>query len=102
MQEPNFLGFAVTMPFKAAILPYLDELTPACRAIGACNTISIRPGTAGKISSEKVFIGVCDFQTFRIQPSCHFSLYYIINPNFMSLRIIRIAPESKLRYPTVY
>ena len=30
------------MPNKVAILPHLDELTPACRAIGACNTLFLR------------------------------------------------------------
>lgn len=30
------------MPNKVAILPYLDELTPECRDVGACNTLYIR------------------------------------------------------------
>lgn len=30
------------MPNKVAILPYLDELTPECRDVGACNTLFIR------------------------------------------------------------
>ena len=32
-------GANVTMPCKAAVIPFLDELTPAARAIGAVNTI---------------------------------------------------------------
>ena len=32
-------GSGVTMPHKVAILPELDELTPECRAVGACNTV---------------------------------------------------------------
>ncbi len=27
------------MPHKIAILPHLDDLTPECRAVGACNTV---------------------------------------------------------------
>ena len=27
------------MPHKISILPYLDDVTPECRAVGACNTI---------------------------------------------------------------
>ncbi len=27
------------MPHKIAIMPYLDELSPDCRAVGACNTV---------------------------------------------------------------
>lgn len=38
-------GANVTMPCKAAVLPYLDALTPAARAIGAVNTIVNDNGT---------------------------------------------------------
>ena len=32
-------GFNLTMPHKTAIIPYLDELTPAARLAGAVNTV---------------------------------------------------------------
>lgn len=32
-------GANVTMPCKQAVLPYLDELSPAAQLVGACNTI---------------------------------------------------------------
>ena len=35
----NMRGANVTMPCKGAVLPYLDVLTPAAKAIGAVNTI---------------------------------------------------------------
>ena len=34
-------GFNVTIPYKEAILPYLDELDPAAAAIGAVNTVKV-------------------------------------------------------------
>ncbi len=37
-------GMNVSMPFKAAVIPYLDRLDPAARAIGAVNTIDHRDG----------------------------------------------------------
>lgn len=37
-------GLSVTIPFKEAILPYLDELDPVARAIGAVNTVSAEGG----------------------------------------------------------
>lgn len=37
-------GFNLTMPLKTAILPYLDELTPAARLAGAVNTVYQQDG----------------------------------------------------------
>ncbi len=39
-------GFNVTMPHKEAILPLLDEISPAAAACGAVNTVCIRNGRA--------------------------------------------------------
>ncbi len=33
-------GFNITMPCKTAVCEYLDELTPAVKLIGACNTVT--------------------------------------------------------------
>ncbi|KAI5293489.1 hypothetical protein KEM52_005485 [Ascosphaera acerosa] len=35
----RFVGSSVTMPYKVAILPHLDQLTEEARGVGACNTI---------------------------------------------------------------
>ena len=37
-------GMNVSMPFKSAVIPYLDHLDPAARTIGAVNTIDNRAG----------------------------------------------------------
>ncbi len=34
----NFRGINITMPCKAAVCEYMDELSPAARLMGACNT----------------------------------------------------------------
>lgn len=39
-------GFNVTMPYKEAILPLLDEVSPAAAACGAVNTVRIEKGRA--------------------------------------------------------
>lgn len=36
------LGFNVTIPYKVAILPFLDELSPEAKEVGAVNTILIK------------------------------------------------------------
>jgi len=37
--ESNLHGLNVTIPYKTAIIPFLDELSPQAKAIGAVNTI---------------------------------------------------------------
>lgn len=37
-------GMNVSMPFKSAVMPYLDRIDPAAEAIGAVNTIDNRDG----------------------------------------------------------
>jgi shikimate dehydrogenase len=37
-------GMSVTIPYKQAVIPYLDELDPACEAIGAVNCIRLQDG----------------------------------------------------------
>lgn len=39
----GFAGANVTVPHKQAVIPFLDDLTPVARAIGAVNTIVVRP-----------------------------------------------------------
>jgi quinate dehydrogenase len=46
LSAPEFAGSAVTMPFKVAIIPYLDGLTEQGRAVGSVNTIFFVDGDA--------------------------------------------------------
>ncbi len=39
----GFAGANVTVPHKQAVIPFLDALTPIARAVGAVNTIVVRP-----------------------------------------------------------
>ena len=40
-KHPDLKGFNVTIPYKEAIIPYLDELDPKAEAVGAVNTVKV-------------------------------------------------------------
>jgi len=42
----DFNGFNVTIPFKESIIPFLDELSPEAKVIGAVNTVKLVNGKA--------------------------------------------------------
>ena len=44
LQKREFKGINVTIPYKQAVIPYLDEIDEKAKAIGAVNTIVNREG----------------------------------------------------------
>lgn len=44
LKNGDFHGLNVTVPYKKAVIPYLDELTPIAEKLGAVNTIVRRDG----------------------------------------------------------
>ena len=44
LKNGDFSGINVTIPYKKAVIPYLDELTPIAEKLGAVNTIVRRGG----------------------------------------------------------
>lgn len=44
MKEHKFNGINVTIPYKKAVIPYLDVISPEAEKIGAVNTITVRDG----------------------------------------------------------
>jgi shikimate dehydrogenase len=44
LENGKFSGLNVTIPYKESIIPFLDELSPEAKAIGAVNTISFHEG----------------------------------------------------------
>jgi shikimate dehydrogenase len=49
IEHPNLVGFNVTIPYKEAVIPYLDSCEAKAAAIQAVNTVKI-DRTGGKIS----------------------------------------------------
>jgi len=48
--EQHLKGFSVTIPYKEAIIPYLTQLDPLAKAIGAVNCVKIIRNQAGEIT----------------------------------------------------
>ena len=44
-RHPDLGGFNVTIPYKEAIIPYLDELDDAAAEIGAVNCVKVQRDT---------------------------------------------------------
>lgn len=44
LRAVNFMGANVTLPHKTAVIPFLDEISPLARVLGAVNTIVHRDG----------------------------------------------------------
>ena len=44
LTERKFRGINVTIPYKKAVIPYLDWISPEAQKIGAVNTIAVRDG----------------------------------------------------------
>lgn len=44
LKNGDFSGINVTVPYKKAVIPYLDELTPTAQKLGAVNTIYRKNG----------------------------------------------------------
>lgn len=65
LSNPTIKGFNVTIPYKEAVIPYLDDLAPDARAIGAVNTIK-RTESGNLIGYNTDFIGFKDSLTERL------------------------------------
>lgn len=65
-ENPGLEGINVTIPYKEKVIPFLDELDPACQKIGAVNCIKIQEGKLkgyntdyiGFRQSLEVFLGI--------------------------------------------
>ena len=61
----GFCGFNVTIPHKTAIIPLLDEVDAAARAIGAVNTVVLEEGRLRGCNTDAAgFIGALEARSF--------------------------------------
>jgi 3-dehydroquinate dehydratase type I len=60
LEAPGFGGLSITTPFKSEVIPLLDELSLAAKAIGAVNTvIEMRPGKSNPSNDVKTAGNTC-------------------------------------------
>ncbi len=52
--KPHLIGLNVTIPFKEAIIPYLDFIDPVAQKVGAINTIKISKGVLSGYNTDIV------------------------------------------------
>ena len=52
--NPELEGMSVTIPYKQEVIPFLDELDPACEAIGAVNCIRLRDGNRKGFNTDYI------------------------------------------------
>lgn len=57
MRRKDFAAINVTIPYKEAVIPYLDEITQTAKKIGAVNTVVNRNGKL--IGDNTDFSGMC-------------------------------------------
>lgn len=50
--HPELVGLNVTIPYKQAVIPYLDTLDAGARAVGAVNTIKVTEGGLQGFNSD--------------------------------------------------
>ena len=53
-EHPNLKGFAITIPHKKAILPFLDESTDEVKLMGACNCVRIKDGKLSGFNTDVI------------------------------------------------
>ena len=51
---PDLCGFNVTIPYKEAIIPLLDELDAVAKEVGAVNVVTVRDGRLKGYNSDVV------------------------------------------------
>ena len=52
--HPNLKGLNVTVPYKSAVIPYLDQLSDDAKTIGAVNTIRIKNGQTTGFNTDHI------------------------------------------------
>ena len=80
----NVEGLSVTVPYKEAVIPFLDKLSGEVESIGACNTLSLTP--QGWLGTNTDTRGFSDSL-----------LEFLVKPNFKRQRVTVIGAGGAAR-----
>jgi shikimate dehydrogenase len=93
-KEKDLIGLNVTIPYKVQVIPYLDELDPACSAIGAVNCIKIDNGKLTGYNTDYVgFRNSLDNWIPGTKPNA-----LVLGTGGASKAVIQALKDLKIRY----
>ena len=90
----DFKGFAVAMPFKKSILPFLDEVDSKAKAIGSVNTVVNLDGKFVGYNTD--YLGVC-----KIFPILDKRETVVVGNGGLAASVIHCLEEREIEYSTI-
>lgn len=99
LDHPGLKGFNVTIPYKEAIIPYLDETDPVAAEIGAVNTVKVLPDRRLKGFNTDV-IGLIKTDCF-VHPPHQDITALILGTGGVSKAVQYVLKKNKIPYHLV-
>lgn len=95
---PNLIGLNVTIPYKKAVIPFMDELSNEAKTIGAVNVIKVESGKLSGYNSD--YYG---FQTslFNWLPRDWQGKALILGTGGASLAVIAVLRDKNIPFKLV-
>lgn len=109
--DSSLCGLNVTIPYKECVLPYLDELSPEAKAIGAVNCIAIKNGYTKGFNTDIEGINL-SLNMLNIEPSCKALIFgtggaskavsYILKQRNIAHKVVsRTAERGDITYDNI-
>ena len=109
--EPQLAGLSVTIPYKESVIPFLNELDPTAKAIGAVNCIKITDGYLKGYNTDapafeqslKCFLTLMPEQTFVLGSggSAKAVCYALKNMKIPFLQVSRQGANDRIGYSDI-
>lgn len=111
-QHPSLKGLNVTIPYKTAIIPYLNELDETAKTIGAVNTIAFNNGRTKGYNTDCFGFEQTLLQHFPLEKqrtaiilgtggSAKAVEYVLQKYNFEITKVSRIATSTSISYQDI-